>query len=87
MADSLERPEERNVRIDVGGPDVLSFRQIALLAAQAAGVRNLRCTYSRSHELASTTCTLTWHRDAWQSGMVAPCRPSGDQHPRSILAS
>ena len=36
MADTLERPEERNARIDVGGPDVLSFHQIALLAAQAA---------------------------------------------------
>jgi hypothetical protein len=43
MADTLERPEERNTRIDIGGPDVLSFRQIALLAAQAAGVSNLRC--------------------------------------------
>jgi hypothetical protein len=43
MADTLERPEERNMRIEVGGPDVLSFRQIALLAAQAAGVKNLRC--------------------------------------------
>jgi uncharacterized protein YbjT (DUF2867 family) len=55
MADTLERPEERNTRIDVGGPDVLSFRQIALLAAQAAGVKNLRCTnlsgHARQHAL------------------------------------
>lgn len=64
MADTLERPEERNTRIDVGGPDVLSFRQIALLAAQAAGVRNLRCRHSQSRELASTTCVRSWHEVA-----------------------
>jgi uncharacterized protein YbjT (DUF2867 family) len=42
MADSLERPEEANRRIEVGGPDVYTFRQIALLAANAAGVRRIR---------------------------------------------
>ena len=45
IADSLERSEERNRRIAVGGPDVYTFRQIALLAAHAAGVSRLRCRH------------------------------------------
>lgn len=42
MADSLERPKEANERIEVGGPDVYTFRQIAMLAAGATGVRRIR---------------------------------------------
>lgn len=42
IADTLARPEERNRRIAVGGPDILTLRQIVLLAASAAGVKNIR---------------------------------------------
>ena len=38
LVDSLERPEEAGKVIPVGGPDVLTYRQIAVLAAGAAGV-------------------------------------------------
>jgi hypothetical protein len=38
LVDSVERPAEANVSIAVGGPDVLTFRQIAVLAAGATGV-------------------------------------------------
>ena len=40
--DSSEREYERNTRIAVGGPDILSLRNIAVLAAGAAGVRKPR---------------------------------------------
>jgi uncharacterized protein YbjT (DUF2867 family) len=58
MADTLERPGERNRRIEVGGPDVLSFREIAQLAARAAGVRNLRRTNAQLYlHILAATCT------------------------------
>ena len=47
LVDSLERPEEAGKVIPVGGPDVLTYRQIAVLAAGAAGVTRPRCTASR----------------------------------------
>ena len=43
LVDSLERPEEAGKVIPVGGPDVLTYRQIAVLAAGAAGVTRPRC--------------------------------------------
>lgn len=46
MADSLERPEEANTRIAVGGPDSFTFRHIVLLAANAAGVQRIRCAHT-----------------------------------------
>lgn len=42
LADSLETASERNVRIAVGGPDVVTLQQIGLLAANAVGRRRLR---------------------------------------------
>jgi len=55
MADSLERPKEANERIEVGGPDVYTFRQIAMLAAGATGVRRIRSVPLRCH-LCSRLC-------------------------------
>ena len=49
--DSLERPQERNTRLAVGGPDVLSYRDIAVLAAGAAGVQKPRCAMPVAHAL------------------------------------
>ncbi len=48
LVDSLERPEEAGKVILVGGPDVLTYRQIAVLAAGAAGVTRPRCAGSRA---------------------------------------
>lgn len=41
----MEREEERNSRIAVGGPDILTLRNISVLAAGAAGVLRPRCVY------------------------------------------
>ena len=37
LVDSLERPEEAGKVIPVGGPDVLTYRQIAVLAGRGGG--------------------------------------------------
>ena len=42
LVDSLERPQDAGQVIPVGGPDVLTYRQIAVLAAGAAGVKRPR---------------------------------------------
>ena len=42
MVDSIDCEGERNRRIAVGGPDILSLRNISVLAAGAAGVRRPR---------------------------------------------
>lgn len=43
MVDSSERDEEQNSRFSVGGPDILSMRDISVMAAGAAGVLRPRC--------------------------------------------
>lgn len=47
LVDSLEKPEEAGKVIPVGGPDVLTYRQIAVLAAGAAGVDRPRSAFTR----------------------------------------
>lgn len=55
MADSLEKESERNVRIAVGGPDVLTLRQIGLLAAYVVGGRRLRSSFASAGQMVAAT--------------------------------
>lgn len=57
LVDSLDRPEEAGKVIPVGGPDVLTYRQIAVLAAGAAGVTRPRCDGSRA-EATQQSCLM-----------------------------